>query len=157
MNNKPANISVLLIIGLFIALLFFLLAVFGTEFGNRFGTLYQRKLDQATAAKERQAANEQGQKGSQAELAVDPDPVKSAGTVYKITGSGFKPGTVVFLNFSDPQCCMSFAVSPDDLGNISFRRETGKVGIYRVEAFQRYENSLVLVATVFLEVTEKGQ
>ena len=153
MNNKPANISVLLIIGLLFALLFFLLAVFGTNFGNRFGTLYQRKLDQATAAKERQAANRPEQKGSQAALVVDPDPVKSAGTVYKITGSGFKPGTVVFLNFSDPQCCLAFAVSPDDLGNISFRRETGKVGIYRVEAFQRIEDQLVLKAAVFFEVT----
>jgi len=51
--------SLLLIVGLFLVVLFFLLVVFGTEFGNRFGTLYQRKLDQATAAKERQAANGQ--------------------------------------------------------------------------------------------------
>ena len=153
MKFKPANISVLLIIGLFIAFLFFLLAVFGTNFGNRFGTLYQRKLDQATAAKERQAANGPEQKGLQAILAVDPDPVQSAGTVYKITGFHFQLGTVVFLNFSDPECCLAFAVSPDDLGNISFERKTGKPGIYRVEAFQRIEEKLVLKAAVFFEVT----
>jgi len=153
-NIKPANISVLLIIGLFIVALFFLFVVFGTEFGNRFGTLYQRKLDQATAAKERQAANEQEQKRSQAALLVDPDPVESRGTVYKITGSDFKPGTVAFLNFSDPECCMSFAVSPDDLGNISFERKTGKPGVYKVEAFQRIDQKFLLVATLFFEVAD---
>jgi len=142
---KSANVSVLLVIGLLFALLFFLFIVFGTNFGNRFGGVYERKLDQATAAKERKAI-----------LKVDPDTAESR-TSYKVTGSGFKAGTVVYLNFSDPACCTSFAVSPDDLGNISFAKETGKPGIYRVEAFQRYENSLVLVATVFLEVTEKGQ
>ena len=140
---KSANISVLLVIGLLFALLFYLFVVFGTNFGNRFGTLYQRKLDQATAAKERKAI-----------LKVDPDPVKSAGTVYKITGSDFKPGTVVFLNFSDPQCCLAFTTSPDDLGKISFERKTGKPGVYKVEAFQRIDQKFLLVATLFFEVAD---
>jgi len=143
---KSANISVLLVIGLLFALLFFLFVVFGTNFGNRFGTLYERKLDQATAAKERKAT-----------LKVDPDPAESAGVSYKVAGSGFKVGTVVFLNLSDPTCCTSFAVSPDEEGNISFVRETGKPGIYRVEAFQRVDQGLVLVATVFFEVTDRKQ
>ena len=146
MKYKSANISVLLVIGLLFALLFFLFVVFGTNFGNRFGTLYERKLDQATAAKERKAI-----------LKVDPDPAKSAGISYKVTGSHFKAGTVVFLNLSDPVCCTSFAVSPDELGNITFVQETGKPGIYRVEAFQRNEQGLVLVATVFFEVTDQVQ
>ena len=146
MKYKSANISVLLVIGLLFALLFFLFVVFGTNFGNRFGTLYQRKLDQATAAKERKAI-----------LKVDPDPAGSAGASYKVTGSNFKPGTVVFLNLWDPVCCTSFAVSPDDLGNISFMRETGKPGIYRIEAFQRVEDKLMPEATVFFEVTEQRQ
>lgn len=146
MNYKPANVTVLLIIGLFIVALFFLLIVFGTNFGNRFGGLYERKLDQATAAKERKAI-----------LKVDPDPANSAGASYKVTGSGFKVGTVVFLNISEPSCCASFAVSPDEAGNITFERETGKPGIYRVEAFQRIEGRFLPQATVYFEVTEREQ
>ena len=154
MKYKPGNLSVLLIVGLFIVALFFLLVVFGTDFGNRFGVLYQRKLDQATAAKERPEGKVSKQEVSKAALVVDPDPVKSAGNVYKITGSGFNAGSVVFVNIADPACCLAFATSPDDAGNISFARETGKPGIYRIEAFQRSEKELVLAAAAFFEVTE---
>ena len=143
MNLKPANVTVLLIIGLFIVALFFLFIVFGTEFGNRFGDVYQRKLDQATAAKVPQAT-----------LVADPDPVNAYGGVYTIDGSGFKSGTVVFINVANPTCCTSFAVWPDDLGNISFTRETDKPGIYQVETYQRYDKKLVLAATIYFEVKE---
>ena len=103
-----------------------------------------------------QAANGQEPKVSAA-LAVDQDPAKSAGAVYKVTGSGFLPSSVVFLNFSDPVCCVAIAASPDNLGNISVDRKTGKPGIYRVEAFQRIDQKLLLVATLFFEVTNQGQ
>jgi len=90
-------------------------------------------------------------------LAVDQDPAKSAGAVYKVTGSGFLPSSVVFLNFSDPVCCVAIAASPDNLGNISVDRKTGKPGIYRVEAFQRIGEKLLPVASVFFEVTKETQ
>lgn len=93
-----------------------------------------------------------GGKGPTATLHVTPDPVAAGGATYTVTGSGFTPDSIVYINESRPGCCLAFNVWADGGGRIEFTRSTGFAGTYTIKAMQKKKRRTVTMAEVSFEV-----
>ncbi len=94
---------------------------------------------------------------AEAMMSVIPNPVIGRGTEYTVTGSGFTTNEWVSISMADPGCCMAFNLWPSESGSISFNRLTGDPGTYKIDAYQRERNKLVLKATLSFEVIESSK
>lgn len=93
-----------------------------------------------------------GGKTPPASMVVTPDPVAAGGATYTVTGSGFKPNSIVYINEARPGCCSAFNVWADGAGRIEFTRSTGFEGTYTVKAMQKKKRRTVTMAVVSFEV-----
>ena len=145
MRNKAGNSIILILIGVFVIGVFLLLALFGTDFGERLGLLSQRKTEQQAEARGKPTQ-------TLATLDVIPNPVIAGGNLT-ITGSGFKPSQWIYFSTT---CYGSFNVAVDSAGNTSFTRPAPiGPGVCTFDAYQysgSKNNKLVLMASLTFEV-----
>ena len=93
-----------------------------------------------------------GGKTPPATLIVSPDPVAAGGANYTVTGDGFNPGQIVYINESRPYCCSAYNILADDNGHIEFTRPSGFAGTYTITALQKKKRRFVTMAEVSFEV-----
>ena len=149
MRNKAGNSVILILIGVFVIGVFLLLAVFGTDFGERLGLLSQRKTEQQAEAKGPPV--DKG-KSLPATLTVSPNPVPAMGTEYTVTGSGFKTDQWAYFSTT---CQGAFNVWVDSSGGVSITHNSRFAGVCTYDVYQytgTRNNKLTLMASLTFEV-----
>ena len=92
-----------------------------------------------------------------AELWTEPgNPYPAYGFQFVVRGSGFNPDSTVNASFSsNGSCCLTFNVSADGNGEISFPWTTGAPGTYTFHAYQDLKGrNWSIWAEVKVEVTD---
>ena len=87
-----------------------------------------------------------------ATLSVTPDPVAARGATYTVTGDGFNPGEIVYINEYRPYCCSAYNVLADSNGHVEFTRPSGWPGTYGIKALQKKNKRYKTMAFVTFEV-----
>ena len=74
-----------------------------------------------------------------AELSVSADPIVAGGTSYVLSGSGFTPGTIVYIEYQRPGFGSGTQLPANDEGDFAVALVTGQVGTYVMTAFQYFK------------------